>query len=309
MQSRTTTLQFRLGNAQAMVAQSVIKRVQVWHPTEMPLKVAFLGGSNELRTQIASTIRAWSANSGVSFDFGQPGAFHEWSRLDQTYQAQIRISFDEAGYWSWVGAESIDQSIAAPNQPSMNFGQFTEGLPDDWQGTVLHEFGHAIGFEHEHQSPAGDCDHEFRWDDDPGYVRTTDIYGQFVPDGAGKRPGIYSVLEGPPNNWSKDQIDFNLKSLPATIDLRFSVFDPASIMMYSFADWMFVNGAQSSCYTKENLTLSALDLKAAAETYPPEPSLGTVAQQDVAAARKLLLQKKLPAEVKAHLQERLAAFQ
>jgi hypothetical protein len=254
-------------------------------------------------------VQAWSSNSGVRFDFGPQGTFREWSRSDRIYQAQIRIAFDEVGYWSWIGAQSIDKAIAGANQPSMNFEQFATSLPGDRQGVVLHEFGHAIGFEHEHQSPAGDCSQQFRWNDDPGYAKTRDIYGQFVQDGAGRRPGIYTVLEGPPNSWSQDQIDFNMKSLPATLDLRYSSFDPNSVMMYSFADWMFVNGAQSSCYTKENLTLSAQDLKAALDTYPPGPSAKPFSQQDAAAAQKLLLKKKLPAEVKAVLQERLAVIQ
>ena len=57
-----------------------------------------------------------------------------------------------------------------------------------------------------------------------------------------------------------------MKSLPATLDLRYSSFYLNSVMMYSFADWMFVNGAHSSCYTKENMTLSAQDLKTVLST-------------------------------------------
>jgi hypothetical protein len=309
LRNRTSSLQLSLGNSQAAAAQSVIYKIQVWTPSELPVKVAFLGGSPDLREKIASTVQAWSSGSGVRFDFGPQGSFREWSRSDRIYQAQIRIAFDEAGYWSWIGAQSIDKAIAGPNQPSMNFEQFAVSLPNNWQGVVLHEFGHAIGFEHEHQNPAADCPQQFRWNDDPGYIKTTDIYGQFVQDGAGRRPGIYTVLEGPPNSWSQDQIDFNMKSLPATLDLRYSGFDPTSVMMYSFADWMFVNGPQSSCYTKENLMLSTQDLKAVVETYPPTPSAKTLSPEDTTAAHKLLLQKKLPAEVKTVLQERLAVMQ
>ena len=48
----------------------------------------------------------------------------------------------------------------------MNLGGFTEELPDDWEATVLHEFGHAIGFLHEHQSLNSTCEEEFRWDNE-----------------------------------------------------------------------------------------------------------------------------------------------
>ena len=69
-----------------------------------------------------------------------------------------------------------------PNEASMNFERFNQQLPDDFRGVILHEFGHALGFEHEHQHPTQGCDAEFRWDDDPGYQLTTDEYGQFIAD-------------------------------------------------------------------------------------------------------------------------------
>jgi hypothetical protein len=87
-----------------------------------------------------------------------------WSTSDQNYAADIRIGFinqgDYAGNWSAVGTDSRDSTVegGAPNQGSMNFGGFDQQLPVDWAGTVLHEFGHALGFEHEHQSPSGGCD-------------------------------------------------------------------------------------------------------------------------------------------------------
>jgi hypothetical protein len=308
LNNRSSGLHYSLGS-HAGAAQSVITRLQVWNKSEMPLTVAFLGGSNELRAQIVNAVQAWTNGSGVSFDFGPPGNYHEWTRQDRDYQARIRISFDEAGYWSWVGAQSIDPAIAAPNEPSMNFEGFTQELPPDWQGVVLHEFGHSLGFEHEHQSPISGCDQQFRWNDDPSYIRSTDMYGQVVPDAAGHRPGIYSVLEGPPNRWKQPQIDFNLRQLPATTDLRFTAFDATSIMMYSFPDWMFVSGAQSTCYTAENLTLSVVDRQTVSATYPVGPTPHPAAEGYAAAARKLLQHGKLPADVQAVLQKRLSAIQ
>jgi hypothetical protein len=85
---------------------------------------------------------------------------------------------------------------------------------------VLHEFGHALGFDHEHQIPLSACQTDFRWDNDPGYVETRDADGEFVPDDRGRNPGLYTAFEGPPNNWSKETDDFNLKELAFSKDTR-----------------------------------------------------------------------------------------
>src|SRR5690349_10941147 len=105
----------------------------------------------------------------------------------------------------------------------MNFEGFDVQLPQDWRGVVLHEFGHALGLEHEHQHPVQPCD--FRWEDDPGYTPTTDRFGQFTPDEAGRKPGIYTLLGGPPNRWSREMVDFNLRKLPDSSAFRTSAFD------------------------------------------------------------------------------------
>jgi hypothetical protein len=290
--------------------QSVILKSRVWNPKDQPLTVAFLGGSAELRGKIVSMISAWSAAANIRFDFGSQRAYREWTRADRSYAADIRIAFDEQGYWSFVGSDSIDPNVSKANQASMNFQGFPDGLPADWQGVVLHEFGHAVGFEHEHQSPAANCNAEFRFDDDPGYIATKDIYGSFIQDSQGRRPGIYTVLGGSPNNWDRQQVDFNLKQLPNTTDLRFSAFDLHSIMMYSFQSWMFVSGDQSSCYTPENQTLSIQDQRAALETYPltVDAAVSTTIQ-NLRALQMITKQPHLSQDIKVQANARLQKLQ
>jgi hypothetical protein len=70
----------------------------------------------------------------------------------------------------------------------MNFEGFDKGTPSDWEGTVRHEFGHALGLEHEHQHPEGGCDAEWRWNDDAGYIPTRDKDGGFTRDKQGRYP-------------------------------------------------------------------------------------------------------------------------
>jgi hypothetical protein len=285
----------------------VISRSRTWDPRHT-ITVAFQAGTSALRHQISDAVGPWSRVAGVKFDFGTNstgGDFREWTTTDTSYRADIRIAFERGGYWSVVGTDAIDPKIAKANTSSMNFEGFTEVLPQEWEATVLHEFGHALGFEHEHQSPVGPCQEDFRWDDDPGYLVTTDVYGQFVPDRQRRKPGIYRVLQGPPNKWSKGQVDFNLQKLAYSSDWIESPFDKSSIMKYYFEPWMFNGGENSACYSAQNLVLSALDQRAALQVYPRGPAGIRLAIDELLKANEELSKMtELPADLKSQYRTR-----
>lgn len=249
------------------------------------LTIAFKGGNATLHKKIANAATEWTNHCNLQFDFGfdaETGEFRRWSTADEAYSADIRISFDKPGYWSLVGTDSSNQSIVDPFEPSMNFGGFQNSLPSTWAGTVLHEFGHAIGFHHEHSHPVDGCNLEFRWEDSPGYAPTFDQFGQFIPDTNGNRPGIYTVLGGPPNRWPKSKVDHNLKQLSNSHAFMVSAFDPKSIMKYHFGDWMFRNGTDSHCFSQRNNVLSDKDKAGAALAYPhDEEEVATIVVTEV----------------------------
>jgi hypothetical protein len=249
--------------------QFVIQTLKRWTPGSTVL-AAFNGGDNTLRKQIADAASVWVSYGNIKLDFGYNptnGAYRSWSPGDQNRVADIRISFNQSGYWSVVGHDSDDPSIVGSGEASMNLGGFTISLPGDWQAVVEHEFGHAFGFEHEHQSPISGCDAQFHWYDDTNYQPTKDQYGQYIQDSQQRRPGVYTVLGGPPNNWVASKVDYNLKQLPNSSAFNVGPFDVKSIMMYSFPAWMFVSPT-SPCHTDENLVPSAQDQIGFATNYP-----------------------------------------
>lgn len=255
----------------------IVPTLQRWRPGSV-VRVAFEEGPPELHARIAEAANRWvtigGANITLSFK-DNAGNFRKWSGSDTVYAAEIRIRFTperaaDAGYWSHVGRDSINRRIAGggAGQASMQFDSFHHELPADWDTIVLHEFGHALGFEHEHQNPNGGCD--FRFLDDVGYVPTRNVNGVYINDTAGRRPGLYTFLSGEPNNWDKPRTDANLGQLKTSSAFLAEAFDKYSIMKYFFDAGMFVNGANSACYTKRdsNLKLSPQDIAGVKLAYP-----------------------------------------
>ena len=282
------SLQYSSGGLEFLVAD-----LQAWGPGRT-VRVAFLGGSPALYKDIEDATREIAEAANVILDFKKDGAYRTWSTNDTEHAAEIRVSFDQRGYFSLVGTDSTNPNIGdpqesvggAPHQRSLNLGGYTVSKPQGWEGTVRHEFLHALAFHHEHQNMRGPCEAAFRWDDDPGYQLTRDARGAYITDANGLRPGIYTYLSGFPNNWSRVKIDYNLRTPADSRALVAGPFDPASVMLYRFPP-LFYKTQPSPCAPRgDGRKLSDGDKRALKLLYPKDSS----AVNEIAERRETLIE-------------------
>lgn len=298
----------------------LVADLQSWAPGQT-VRVAFLGGSAEVHEAIEGATNEISDVAGLTLDFKEDGSYRTWTTGDTEYAGEIRVSFDQPGYFSLVGTDSANPNVGlpqhsvggAPHQRSLNLSGFDVARPPTWEGTTRHEFLHALAFHHEHQNMRGPCEASFRWEDDPGYQQTRDARGAYVPDSGGLRPGIYTYLSGFPNGWSKAKVDHNLRTISDSRPLTAGPYDPASVMLYRFPA-LFYRTQPSPCAPSGNgQQLSDGDKRALELLYPERAE----AVDAIATRREMLLNAiegsglestggALP-EIAAHAVERLRA--
>lgn len=189
------------------------------------LRVRFLNGNNFLHEKVIEYAKQWESYANIHFEFIKSG------------DAEIRVAFDQGkGSWSHVGTNNLN--IAQQSEPTMNFGWFNYLTPEDeFSRTILHEFGHALGCIHEHQSPAK----SLNWN----------------------KPFIYAEYKNS-MGWSAENVDHNLFYRYDNEKITNSEYDPTSIMHYPFPKEFFLSGSE----TPMNTELSKTDIEFISSKYP-----------------------------------------
>jgi hypothetical protein len=197
-------------------------------PNGSRLRCRFLDGDDYQKAKVEEKAKLWEEYADVTLDFGDDP------------DAEIRISFQaDPGSWSAVGTDALIDRYFPKYQPTMNFGWLRDDTDDEeYERVVVHEFGHALGCIHEHQSPAADL----QWD----------------------KPKVYKLFMGPPNFWTKNEIDFNIFDKYSSMQTQFTEFDPKSIMLYAFPAALFLNHVG----TDNNTRLSDVDKQFIGTIYP-----------------------------------------
>lgn len=145
-----------------------VRQGKLW-PNGISLKVAFMGGTEDIQNLVREAASEWTEYANIQFDFNS-----------STDDAQIRTAFERGGFcWSYIGRDARD---IPPSQATMNIDPTWP--KDALYGTILREFGFAIGLMKEHQNPNA----RIPWDKDQ----------------------VYDTLGSAPNFWDNEKIDHDI---------------------------------------------------------------------------------------------------
>ena len=155
---------------------------------------------------------------------------HQSVRPSPVFLAVVAITA-AGGVIAWLAGDIV--------RPLAYAGVFVLVVAGWLVSLCLHEFGHALGCIHEHQSP-----------------KFSRVWN---------REAVLKYFQGPPNFWSPDDIDRNVLRKYPMDGTSATDFDDASIMLYAFDGRLFADGLGP---TNTNSALSPKDIVKMKEMYP-----------------------------------------
>ncbi len=206
---------------------------KMWEPGQtITIGFDITGGSIDQIDLVKRYAKEWELFANIKFEFQNNG------------NGMIRVGFKPTGSWSYIGRDALNISAG---QSTMNFGWLGSVNNTLARKVILHEFGHALGFIHEHQR----VDASINWD----------------------KEKVYTYYSQPPNNWTREMTDQQIFQKYAVSATNYSVYDQLSIMQYPVPAELTMDGSRIDW----NLDLSPTDKQYASLYYPfpPNPPTAT----------------------------------
>lgn len=186
------------------------------------IQVRFLNGTPEQQSRVMELARQWEQYANIKF----MQVFSEPSNV------RVEFSISDENY-SLLGTNA-NQGDPAEHTMHLYSGLFAD--PIRLKRTVVHEFGHALGFMHEHSSPITGIN----WNKDTMYK----FYAKY--------------------GWDKEMVDAQVFKVYGERYTNGTRYDPKSIMHYPIPAWQTTNGFSVSW----NTDISEGDKELAAMLYP-----------------------------------------
>ncbi|MFL5738570.1 MAG: M12 family metallopeptidase [Flavisolibacter sp.] len=205
----------------------VVVKEKMWSPGDI-ITVGFFPGQTTpvIISKVKIYAKVWESFANIKFQF-----------VDDVKDAQVKVGFmPDNTSWSMVGRDVLTNTTGSQ---TVNFGWFDNNTTEEeFRRVIVHEFGHVLGYIHEHQSPAAGIP----WD----------------------KSKVYAYFGGSPNFWSKEKVDFNIFAAFDTTSTNFSAYDRLSIMHYFFPPELVTD---HSMFTN-NTNLSTTDMQFSRQIYP-----------------------------------------
>lgn len=204
--------------------RAIGKPAHFWMPGQT-LRIAFLSGNQAFKDAVKAAASNWLPHINLKFDFveGESG--------------DIRISSEPGIYWSVIG----NNALLVEEGPTMRLSPDLR-TPTFFAANVMHEFGHALGAEHEHLHPESNIP----WN----------------------KPAVYAAHGVDENadedDYARRSVDEQYFNLLDASDFDHLPYDPKSIMHYAVRqDW-----THGDFKIDLNLVLSEKDKAFMAKAYP-----------------------------------------
>jgi hypothetical protein len=176
--------------------------------------------SDDLKYRIERVIRQWEPFVSLTFE------------LVAASEGQIRIALDGGENYSAIGTEALEVDV---DEATLVLGE--DPANPIFDATLLHEFGHALGFHHAHLHP----DANIPWDREAAYKYYREEH-----------------------KWTDEDIELNLFSFEKDNTVFLGEYDPLSIMHYPVPNFM----TRGNFEMGDNIKISERDKQLARSCYP-----------------------------------------